>query len=326
MDKLNWNDLRFFLEVARKTRLLGAAKRLGVNHTTVARRISALEDALNIRLFERTEQGFHLTHAGEALLPLAEQVENSADLAKERVQLSGDTASGTLRIGAPDGFGNAFLASRLVPFMHDNPDLTIELLPVPFTHNLMKREVDLAISLEPTKRPNISNEKITDYILLLYTSHQYIKEKGIDITNIDSFFGYTFADYIIEILYTEQLNFNHFIDPEKESQFQSSTVLAQYEFVANGGGFGVLPYFMAYRDSRLLPVLTEQFNFVRSYWFLTPHDLQRFARVRRLKRFIMSVAKKHEQFFTPDLSVLNGSELRRPVRKFSHESDSVDLQ
>lgn len=314
VDRLNWNDLRFFLEVARKTRLLGAAKHLNVNHTTVARRISALEEALDIRLFERTERGYHLTHAGEALLPLAEQVENATDLAKEQVKLSSDSASGTMRIGAPDGFGNAFLAGGLVPFMHDNPDLTIELVPVPFTHNLLKREVDLAISLEPTKRPNISNEKITDYTLFLYTSQKYIAENGIDNYEIDAVANSTFADYIIEILYTEQLNFNHYVDPGIESQFQSSTVLAQYEFVANGGGFGVLPYFMAYQDSRLIPVLTEQIRFVRSYWFLIPHDLQRFARVRRLKKFILSISQEHQQIFMPDTSALGDFVASEPVQ------------
>ena len=313
LDRLNWNDLRYFLEVARRTRLLGAAKRLGVNHTTVGRRIRALEDALGIRLFERTELGLHLTHAGEALLPLAEQVENAADLAKERVRLAGDSASGPLRIGAPDGFGNAFLAGRIVPFMRDNPDLTIELVPVPFTHNLLKREVDLAISLEPTKRPNISNEKITDYSLLLYTSYRYIEENNIALSKIDKVPSATFADYIIEILYTEQLNFNHYIDPNIASQFQSSTVLAQYEFVAGGGGFGVLPYFMACQDSRLVPVLTEKFCFVRSYWLLIPHDLEKFARVRRLKRFILSIAQDHQPLFMTDTSALNGSVHRKPV-------------
>lgn len=313
VDRLNWNDLKFFLEVARQTRFLGAARRLGVNHTTVARRINALEDALDIRLFERTDQGFHLTHAGEALLPLAEQVENATDLAKENIQLSGDSASGTLRIGAPDGFGNAFLAGGLVPFIHDNPDLTIELVPVPFTHNLLKREVDLAISLEPTKRPNILNEKITDYKLFLYTSYEYISSNEIDIYEKSNVVNSTFADYIIEILYTEQLHFNHFIDPAIDSQFQSSTALAQYEFVANGGGFGVLPYFMACRDARLVPILIEQFSFVRSYWFLIPHDLQRFARVRRLQRFILSIAQECQQTFMPDASVLAGSAASKPA-------------
>ena len=144
-ERLNWNDLRYFLEVARKGRLLSASKRLGVNHTTVARRIAALEDALEVRLFEQDETGFHLTASGETLLPLAQQVEDVTDLAQERVQQYSHTHSGKLRIGAPDGFGNSFLAAKISTFMTEHTDLTLELVPIPTVPNLTKREVDLAI-------------------------------------------------------------------------------------------------------------------------------------------------------------------------------------
>lgn len=297
---MNWNDLRHFLEVARKGRFLSAAKRLGVNHTTVARRVSALEDALEVKLFEQDDKGLHLTDAGETLLPLAQQVENAADLAKERVLLSGHSLSGNLRIGAPDGFGNAFLAGRIANFMGTNPDLTIELVPVPLSHNLLKREVDLAISLEPSQRKGISVQKITDYKLFLCTSNEYIKSNGVDISDIDEITKCPFADYIPDILYTEQLSFNKFIDSDMISQFQSSTVLAQYEFVANGGGFGVLPYFMAHNDPRLVILFPEKFCFIRSYWLLIPHELRRLASVRAVERFILSLAKANRFHFMPE--------------------------
>lgn len=298
-DRLNWNDLRYFLEVARKGRLLGAAKRLGVNHSTVARRIAALEHALEVRLFERTDNGFHLTQAGEALLPLARQIENATDLAQQQVQTGAHAVTGTLRVGTPDGFGNAFLAGHIASFMEANPNLTIELVPVPLSHNLMKREVDLSISLEESKRQNISCSKITDYKLFLYSSKEYIESRAIDIYNLDAILQETFADYIAEILYTKQLNFNRLINSQITSQFQSSTVLAQHEFVASGGGFGVLPHFMAWKDHRLVPVQTERICFVRSYWLLVPHELQRLASVRRLQDFVMSIAAEHRGIFMP---------------------------
>ena len=297
---MNWNDLRHFLEVARKGRYLSAAKRLGVNHTTVARRVTALEDALEVKLFEQDENGLHLTDAGETLLPLAQQVENAADLAKERVLLSGHSLSGSLRIGAPDGFGNAFLAGRIANFIGANPDLTIELAPVPLSHNLLKREVDLAISLEPTERKGISVQKITDYKLFLYTSDEYTKSNSVNISNIGEITKCPFADYIPDILYTDQLTFNKYIYSEMISQFQSSTVLAQYEFVANGGGFGVLPYFMAHDDPRLVLLFPKKFCFVRSYWLLIPHELRRLASVRAVEGFILTLAKANRFHFMPD--------------------------
>ena len=300
INRMDWNDLRYFLEVARKGRLLSAAKRLGVNHTTVARRISALEMALEVKLFEQDETGFHLTDVGEMLLPLAQQVEDATDLAKDRVQLSGQSFSRNLRVGAPDGFGNAFLAGRITTFLHDNPELTVELVPVPLSLNLLKREVDMAISLEPTDRKNIYCRKITDYKLLLYTSKAFLENNDVDVTNIDAVTQCPFADYIADILYTEQLNFNKYIKNNLESRFQSSTALAQYQFVANGGGFGVLPYFMAYDDPRLVPVFTDEYIFLRSYWLLIPAELHRLASVRGLEKSIMALARANLSKFMPD--------------------------
>lgn len=314
-DRLNWNDIRYFLEVARKGRLLGAARKLGVNHTTVARRIAALEDALEVKLFEKMEDGFHLTHAGESLMPLANQMENATNFAKEQVQISGNSLNGNIRIGAPDGFGNAFLAGRISPFMRNNPGLIVELVPVPFPHNLLKREVDMSISLEATKRHNISVKKITDYTLFLYTSKKYLKNKKMDLRNEKDLLNNTFADYIADILYTEQLNFNRHISEGIISQFQSSTVLAQYEFIANGGGVGVLPHFMAWRDKRLVPVFTDQHCFVRSYWLLIPHELRRMASIRSLQNFILELAYDNQPLFMPKTVESYGSGSRAALKK-----------
>ena len=298
-ERLNWNDLRYFLEVARRGRLLGAARKIGVNHTTVARRIAALEDSLEVLLFEKTKDGYLLSQAGESLLPLAEQMENATNFAKEQVQVSGHTLTGNLRVGAPDGFGNAFLAGRIAPFMRDNPELTVELVPVPLPHNLIKREVDISISLEAMKRPNIYVKKITDYKLFLYSSKKYLKENKINFKGPDAIAHKTFANYIIDILYTNQLNFNQHISEAITSQFQSSTVLAQYEFVANGGGLGVLPYFMAWKDKRLVPILTSRYCFVRSYWLRIPQELKRLARIQSLQNFILKLTYDNQPMFMP---------------------------
>jgi len=300
LDRLNWDDIRYFLEVARKGRLLSAAKRLGVNHTTVARRISALENALEVRLFEQDQTGFHLTASGETLLPLAQQLEDVTDLAKERVQSSGQTHSGMLRVGAPDGFGNSFLAARISEFMNTHTDLTLELVPIPVSPNLTKREVDLAISLEPSERKNIFCRKITDYRLFLYSSEVFLKRHNIDPAKAEQIDDYTFADYIPEILYTDELSFNKHISNGLEGRFQSSTVLAQFEFVANGGGLGVLPYFMVEHDPRLVIVRPDKYAFTRSYWFLIPYEVRRLASVRGLEKTIMDLVSANKALFLPD--------------------------
>ncbi|MTI10987.1 LysR family transcriptional regulator [Curvivirga aplysinae] len=299
-DKLNWNDLRYFVEVAHKGRLLSAAKRLGVNHTTVARRISALEEALEVKLFDQDEHGFHLTEVGENLLPLAQQMEDITALAKEQAQQMGQTVSGNIRIGAPDGFGNTFLAEKLISFIRENPGITIESAALPLFPNLLKREVDIAISLEETASKHIYCRKITDYKLYLYTSKKFIEDQQVDLNQKYEILKHPFVGYIPELQYTEELEFLHLIDKELQSQYQSSTVWAQLQFIAHGGGFGVLPYYMAYNDPRLIPILTEEVSFIRSYWLHIPLELRRMASIRKLEQTIMLEARGHQKIFMPD--------------------------
>lgn len=299
-DQLNWNDLRYFLEVARKGRLLSAAKKLGVNHTTVSRRLTALEDSLQIKLFEQDENGFHLTSLGESILPLAQQIEDVTELAKERVQFSGQTLSGNLRIGAPDGFGNSFLAEKITKFTNENPDISLKLVPVPLTHNLLKRDVDLAITLEPSERKDILDKKITDYRLYLYTSRDYIEKHQLDISDLEEIKKHPFAGYIPDILYTDQLDFNHYISQNLNETFQGSTIMSQYQFIAGGGGLGVLPHFMVGSDPRFVKVFPEKIFFTRTYWLLIPIDLHRLASVRALEKVILSLVTENLSLFLPE--------------------------
>jgi DNA-binding transcriptional LysR family regulator len=109
---MNWDDLRYFLAVAREGQMLGAASRLGVSQARLSRHIAALEEALGTRLLERTPRGSTLTEDGAALFEVAERIE--AEVLNGTARLRGrDTVSGTIRIGAPDGFGSAFLAPIL---------------------------------------------------------------------------------------------------------------------------------------------------------------------------------------------------------------------
>ena len=161
-----------------------------------------MKNALQVKLLEQDEHGFHLTPVGETILPIAQQIEDATELTKERVNLSGQSLSGTLRVGAPDGFGNSFLAREISEFTNRNPDITIQLVPVPLSHNLLKREVDLAITLEPTDRKDLLCKKITDYHLYLYTSRSYVESNDIDLTDIEAIKGHPFCQlYLGHSLY-----------------------------------------------------------------------------------------------------------------------------
>jgi DNA-binding transcriptional LysR family regulator len=137
---MNWDDLRFFLELSRLKRLSLTGRKLGVDHTTVARRVEQLESSLCCRLFESTADGYVLTEAGRRLLSHAETIESAIGFLREEALGEGVRVSGTVRIGTPEGFGTAFLTPRLAPLMEANPDLAIELLTLPRFASLATRD------------------------------------------------------------------------------------------------------------------------------------------------------------------------------------------
>src|SRR4030088_603691 len=141
----NWDDLRYFIAVARTGTLSAAAKQLGTEHMTVARHIRALEDELHSRLFHKSNSGYGLTDAGERLLAGAEAVESAYVFAKTAANSEGQTIIGTVRIGAPDGFGSVFLAPRVWALADRHPELEIEIVTTAGPFSLLKREVDIYI-------------------------------------------------------------------------------------------------------------------------------------------------------------------------------------
>lgn len=149
---MDWERVRIFLEVARAGQILRAAKHLRLNHATVARQLTALEESLNVKLLERHITGCTLTPAGEALVAAAERAESEFLKVGSSIRGTAEAVSGTVRVGAPDGLGNYFLADRLGQLAARHPGLIIQLVPLPRTFSLSRREADIAITLDRPKR------------------------------------------------------------------------------------------------------------------------------------------------------------------------------
>ena len=130
---MDWDRIRIFLAVARAGQILGAAQQLGLNHATVGRQLTALETDLGAKLVERQTQGCTLTPAGEALLKSAERVESEVLQVGSEISGARSAISGIVRVGAPDGLGNYFLARTMGKLANAHPELTIQLVPLPRT-------------------------------------------------------------------------------------------------------------------------------------------------------------------------------------------------
>ena len=124
----NWNDLVFFLELARQGRLMPAARRLKVDHTTVSRRISELEKDLAVKLFERKPDGFVLTEDGHRLLAIAERMEAQSNSVTETISANSSELSGRVRLSTMEGIAAYYLTGDWLTSMRSIPEILVELV------------------------------------------------------------------------------------------------------------------------------------------------------------------------------------------------------
>ncbi len=296
--QLNWDDMRFFLVLCRTQSFVGAGAELKVTHSTVSRRLSTLEASLQTQLFSRTEKGCRLTPAGEKLLPYAEQLETTIFHLEEDVSGKNNQLSGAIRIGAPDGYGNCFLASRLGTFQRSHPALEIELIAVPRYYSLARREIDILITVKKPAAGNIIVRKLADYRFGLFASKTYLQGAP-PVASRDDLRYHRTIGYIDDLLYDQDLDFINEFHPGVRPQFRSSTLVGQKYAILSDNGIGVLPYFMAYGERDLVHVLAD-LRVARTFWLQVNPDSRQIARVRiTIDHIVQQMEAKKAMFLEP---------------------------
>lgn len=279
---LDWDGIRYFLEVARTQRVSAAAIHLGVRHTTVSRRIHALEHELATVLFDKSKStGFTLTEEGIRFFAYAEKIEGTLLSAREDVSGQSQILSGHLRVGCTEGFGNYVLAPLMIDFQRRYPAITLDILPVPRFISLSKREADIAISLERPQRGPYLCTKLMDYSLKLYGAGTYLQSRP-PIRSMDDLAEHSFIGYVEELLFSDRLRYLEDIVPTDRVIFKSTSVIAQYQAALQGRSLAILPCFMAAQDARLQPVLEDKIAVTRSFWMYCHEDLRESKRVMAL--------------------------------------------
>ena len=291
---MNWDDVRIFLAVARSGQILGAARSLGLNHATVARRLTTLEESLGSKLFTRKTIGSELSGTGERFLVHAEAME-SAMLAANESAGSDSAIEGTVRVGAPDGFGVAFLAPRLGELTERHKGLRIELVPVPRAFSLSRREADIAVTLERPREGRLVARKLTDYRLGLYAAQNYLDTHGTP-ASLDDLAAHQLVGYVEDLLFTTSLDYTAEFLKGWRSSLAVSSAMGQTEAVRAGAGIGILHAFMVRRDSSLVPVLPAH-TLTRSYWTVVHEDLRNIRRVALVAEFLSEMVGRDRAMF-----------------------------
>jgi molybdate transport repressor ModE-like protein len=295
LKSMDWDRIRIFLEVARTGQILGAARRLGVNHATVARQLTALEQELKTQLVERRTTGCILTSAGEALVAAAERAESEFLQVGAHLGKSSEAISGTVRVGAPDGLGNYFLAGQLGALAACHPDLLIQLVPLPRTFSLSRREADIAITLDRPKQGKLIVTKLTDYTLSVYCADSYLKRSG-PIRKQADLAGHLFVTHVEDFVYSRALDYASALGKFMNRRYECGSVVAQMEAVRGGHGVGILHDYAAGRYPELKRLLPE-IRFVRNYWLVSHPDTHHTRKVSEVHGHIVASVRAARREF-----------------------------
>lgn len=276
---MNWDDFRYFLAVARNGRLTEAGKQLGVDHATAGRRVKSLEIALGANLFDRSPQGYRLTDAGQQLLNSAESMETSVIAASADIGGRGKIISGTVRVGAPEGAAAYLLADVAADLCRSHPQLELQIVAMPRTFSLSKREADIAIAVSAPTTGRLKYRKISDYTLHLYATRNYLARHP-DINTVADLKKVRGIGYVPEFIYDKELDYIPLVSPDIKPHLTSTSVHVQLEATLADGGVCILHDFMAAQYEQLTKVLPEKISFTRAFWFIVHEDYARLERIR----------------------------------------------
>ncbi|MBN9534411.1 MAG: LysR family transcriptional regulator [Alphaproteobacteria bacterium] len=292
----DWDDLRIFLSVARHKSFQGAADQLGLDPTTIGRRMARLEQALNCTLVARGRSPGFLTTNGKRLFEAASRVEMATEDVRTAI---GETSAGVVRISTSEGFGATIIAPAVAQLVRKRPRLQIEIVAMPGFVSPAMREVDITITLTRPQDRRLSIEKLTDYMLGLYAAPDYLARRGVP-EDPAALRGHVLVGYIDDLLYANELRYLDEVLPGLKPTVSSSSIRAQMEAMIRGAGLGVLPSFMAEREPGLVRILPDAVAITRTFWLAARRDVLETARVRQVTNWIHDTVAAARPLLLPD--------------------------
>ena len=283
---MDWDGLRYFLAVARTSKVSEAGRRLGVEHSTVARRIRQLEQDMGTVLFDKSRRhGYVLTESGRDLLQHAEKMESELLQAQQVISVSEEDLTGNIRVATTEGFGVHVLTPLSVEFQNQYPKTTLEIMPFQRFVDQSRREADIFITIDRPLRGNYVYRLLTNYMLRLYAAPQYLKRHPA-IRSVNDLSAHRFIDYVDEFIISDELKYLSDVIPDANVVFRSNSLLAQMQACVAGQAMAVLPCFMANEHPELQAVLADDIAIKRSFWMLYHEDLRLLKRIEQFTNFL----------------------------------------
>lgn len=283
---LDWNDLRYFLAVARTGSTMAAGKALHVSQTTAARRVAALEEALGLALFERRQAGYSLTPAGETLLDRARAVEASAEAFVDAAAAQSREASGTVRLTTEEIYAVGLLAPILRDLHFAHPAIRIELETSPELRDLAAGAADVALrSVERLAGAGLVGRRVADDEWTIYCSRAYAAANG------KPHRPEQLAEHPIiggggEGVWRAYRAWLARYGLEDRVAMQQGSATGLLAAVRAGTGVAVLPSMVADSDPELVRCLPPIRGETRGLWLVTHERLRHTPRVRVVLDFL----------------------------------------
>lgn len=295
MHSWNWDDLKYVLAVAEHRSVAGAARSLGVNHTTVLRRIAAFESTNGFRLFERLAAGYVLTEAGEELLGSARQMQGIVASIEGKLKGHDLRLEGLLRVTTCDTLMGSVLPGILAGFSWLHPGIKIALTTGSFVTDLAQRDADVALRTGDNVPETLIGRRAVDVGFAVYGTPELIeRNEGRIPAEYDSWLlpdmtlsGMAISRWLARVI------------PAATVTMRADSLMSLQRAADAGLGFAVLPRYLASYSQKLVMVEHEEItSMATGLWVLTHQDLRRTARVSAFTSYASQELRKMQAVFT----------------------------
>jgi DNA-binding transcriptional LysR family regulator len=293
---VDWDKIKLFHEVAEAGSFTRAGERLGLNQSSVSRHISALEQDLNVPLFQRHSRGLILTEHGDMLFRAANEMRHSLEATRQRFTETSERPAGDLKVTATVGVGGFWLTNRIAEFLDLYPEVNVELILSNDELDLVMREADIAIRLRRPVQPELIQRRLFTIHYHAYASHAYLDRFG-EPRSVDDLdhhrivcLGGNQPAFILDLHRLPNLG----RDPKspRPSRFVVNDSLALRHAIETGAGIGMAPDYTMHDNPKVKRVLEEIEMPALDSYLVYPEAMRSVARVQAFRDFLVAKARR----------------------------------
>jgi DNA-binding transcriptional LysR family regulator len=279
----DWEDIRHFVTLAREGTLSAAARTLGVDHATVARRVAALETSTGLKLVDRRARTTTLTEDGKRIATVAAPMEEAAFALGRAAQAAKPGIDGEVSISAPPNFASSVIAPQLIRLRHQHPGIRLKLIGEKRRASLSRREADVALRLLRPVEAGLFVRRIGSFGFCLYGAPAYLEKTPPH--------AFAFIGYDASMAASPQEIWLGTIIGEREVVLRTNDLETQVAAARSGLGLAALPHYLGDGDPHLQRYAVTQRPISRDVWLVVHRDLRQVPAVRAVMEFLVNCLK-----------------------------------